>query len=205
MRYVLFICTQNAGRSQMAEAFFNSLAPPDLRAESAGELPATAVHPVVIEAMAEVGLDLSGRTPKKLTIEMQLHADWAVTLACNGPCPYVPSAVEDWDVADPAGKPLEEVRLIRDDIRGRVEQLLVHHADEIRADRTAHEARLASLLPRLDRKFGDVRTREEIRACADAVLSAFDGVPIRTFVLTLAERRATACLRAEKCYELAQA
>ena len=105
----------------------------------------------------------------------------------------------------PRRKPLEEVRVIRDDIRGRVEQLLVHHAEDIRADRTAHEARLARLLPRLDREFGPVRTQEDIRACADAVLADFDDVPIRTFVLTLAERRATKCLRAEECYELAEA
>ncbi len=205
MRYVLFICTQNAGRSQMAEAFFTSLAPPDLRAESAGQLPAGEIHPAVVEAMAEVGLDLSGRVPKRLTVEMQLHADWAVTLACGGPCPYVPSAVEEWDVPDPAGKPLEEVRVIRDDIRSRVEQLLVHHADDIRADRTAHEARLVSLLPRLDREFSGIRTQEEIRACAEAVLASFADVPIRTFILTLAERRATECLRADKCYELTEA
>lgn len=205
MRYVLFICTQNAGRSQMAEAFFTSLSPPDLRAESAGERPAAEVHPTVVEAMAEVGLDLSGRVPKKLTVEMQLHADWAVTLACGGPCPYVPAAVEEWDIPDPAGKPLAEVRVIRDDIRARVEQLLVHHADDIRADRTAHEARLVSLLPRLDREFGDVRTQGEIRACADAVLASFADVPVRTFILTLAERRASACLRADRCYELAEA
>ena len=194
MRYVLFICTQNAGRSQMAEAFFNRLAPPDLHAESAGDLPAAEVHPAVVEGMAEVGLDLTGRVPKKLTVEMQLHADWAVTLGCGGPCPYVPAAVEEWDVPDPAGKPLDEVRAIRDDIRRRVEQLLVHRAEEIRADRTPHEARLARLLPRLDREFGTVRTQEDIRACADAVLADLADVPIRTFVLTLAERRATKCL-----------
>ena len=124
MRYVLFVCTQNAGRSQMAQAFFERHGPPDVRAESAGDAPASEVHPVVVEAMREVGLDLSGRRPKKLTLEMQLHADWAITLACGAQCPYVPTTVEDWDVDDPSGRPLEEVRAIRDDIARRVEALV---------------------------------------------------------------------------------
>ncbi len=202
MRYVLFVCTQNAGRSQMAEAFFTRAAPADLRAESAGQLPAKAVHPVVLEAMAEVGIDLSGRVPKKLTVEMQLHADWAITLACGGQCPYVPSVVEDWDVPDPAGRPLAEVRLIRDDIRSRVERLLAVHVDDIRADRTAHERRLADLLPSLDQEFSGIRSPAEIRTCADAVLDRYDDVPIRTHVVALARRRASACLRADHCHEL---
>ena len=93
MKYVLFVCTQNAGRSQMAQAFFERHGPPDLRAESAGAEPADSVHPVVVEAMHEVGIDLAERRPKKLTVEMQLHADWAITLACGAKCPYVPSVV----------------------------------------------------------------------------------------------------------------
>jgi len=202
MRYVLFVCTQNAGRSQMAEAFFTRASPDDLRAESAGQLPGTEVHPAVVTAMAEVGIDLSDRVPKKLTVEMQLHADWAITLACGGTCPYVPSVVEDWEVADPAGKSLEQVRVIRDDIRKRIERLLVHHVDDIRADRTAHEQRLANLLQNLDRDFAGLRTPQEIRACADAVLGRFDDVPVRTHILTLAQRRSTECLRADECYEL---
>lgn len=203
MRTVLFVCTQNAGRSQIAEAFFTAAAPPDLRAESAGQLPAKAVHPAVVEAMAEVGIDLSDRTPKKLTVEMQLHADWAITLACGGTCPYVPSVVEDWTVTDPAGKALEEVRAIRDDIRARVERLLVCHVEDIRSDRTAHDQRLANLLPALDREFAGVREPAEIRACADAVLDHFDDAPVKTHVLTLAQRRTTECLRADECYEIA--
>src|SRR5512133_2891641 len=117
MKYVLFVCTQNAGSSQMAQAFFERHAPDDVRAESAGAEPAEAVHPIVIEAMNEVGIDLSGRQPKRLTLEMQLHADWAVTLAWSAKCPFVPSVVEDWDVEDPADKPIEVVR--RDSRRGR--------------------------------------------------------------------------------------
>ncbi|MBN9622434.1 MAG: arsenate reductase ArsC [Actinobacteria bacterium] len=205
MRYVLFVCTQNAGRSQMAEAFFTQIAPGDLRAESAGQAPARAVHPVVVEAMREVGVDLADRIPKKLTVEMQLHADWAITLACGGTCPYVPSIVEDWEVTDPADKSLEEVRLIRDDIRARVEQLVVQHVDDIRSDRSAHDQRLARLLPVLDRRFADMRTGGEIRACADAVLDRYDDVPIRTHILTLAEKQTSECLRADECYELSGA
>ena len=124
MKYVLFVCTQNAGRSQIAETLFAKHAPDDLRAESAGAEPADACRPVVVEAMREIGIDLTTRRPKRLTLEMQLHADWAITLACGAKCPYVPSVVEDWDVSDPAGRPIEEVRVIRDEIELRVRALL---------------------------------------------------------------------------------
>ena len=90
MKYVLFICTHNAGRSQMAQAFFEREAPEDVRAESAGSDPAHEVWPSVIEVMREVGIDLSGRRPRKLLVEDQLHADWAVTMGCGDVCPYVP-------------------------------------------------------------------------------------------------------------------
>lgn len=203
MKYVLFVCTQNAGRSQMAQAFFEQDAPADLRAESAGLEPADRIHPVVVEAMKEVEIDLSDRRPKKLTVEMQLHADLAITLACGGRCPYVPTIVEDWDVSDPAGKSIEEVRMIRDDIAGRVDDLVLKRAEEIRADNTAHSIRLAKLLSKLIEEFDGLRTPEEIRACADAVLSHYDDVPIRTHVITLAQQRTSKCLRDETCYELA--
>jgi arsenate reductase (thioredoxin) len=109
MKYVLFVCTQNAGRSQMAQALFDRHGPDDVRAESAGAEPAESVHPVVVDAMREIGIDLSARRPKTLTLEMQLHADWAITLACGARCPYVPSIVEDWDVSDPADRPIDGV------------------------------------------------------------------------------------------------
>jgi protein-tyrosine-phosphatase len=96
MRYVLFVCAHNAGRSQIAQAFFERHAPADLRAESAGQAPAEAIWPNVIEAMREIGIDLSGRRPKKIDLEMQLHADKAVTLNCQDTCPYVIGGVEDW-------------------------------------------------------------------------------------------------------------
>lgn len=203
MRYVLFVCTQNAGRSQIAQAFFERYAPPDLRAESAGQEPPAAVHPEVIETMAEVGIDLSDRRPKKLTVEMQLHADWAVTMGCGGTCPYVPTTVEDWDIPDPAGRSKDEVRRIRDDIAGRVEDLIFRRADEIRSDDTAHKLRLANLLPGLIEEFDGQREPEEIRACADAVLASYNDVPIRSHVLALAQRRTIDCLRADTCEELA--
>ena len=90
MKYVLFICTHNAGRSQMAQAFFEREAPEDVRAESAGSDPGHEVWPTVVEVMREVGIDLSGRRPRKLLVEDQLHADWAVTMGCGDVCPYVP-------------------------------------------------------------------------------------------------------------------
>jgi protein-tyrosine-phosphatase len=203
MRYVLFVCTHNAGRSQMAQAFFERYAPEDLRAESAGQEPAEAIWPNVVEAMREAGLDISDRKPKKIELEMQLHADKAITLNCQGSCPYVIGGVEDWDVDDPADQPLEKVREIRDEIERRVRDLVEHRADEIRSDHFGHDRRLAQLLPNLAQEFGDTKSGEEIRACADAILNEFDDVPVRSFVLTLAERRIRDCLREPQCAALA--
>ena len=110
MKHVLFVCNHNAGRSQMAQAFFERDAPDDLRAQSAGSSPARGVWPEVVEVMREVGIDLSERKPRKLLREMQLHADWAVTMGCDDACPYVPTTVQAWTIPDPAGRPLDEVR-----------------------------------------------------------------------------------------------
>jgi protein-tyrosine-phosphatase len=199
VRYVLFVCTHNAGRSQIAQAFFERHAPDDVRAESAGQAPAHAVWPNVVEAMREVGIDIADRRPKKLDLEMQLHADFAVTLNCAGECPYVAAKVEDWDVRDPAGQPLEVVRSIRDDIERRVNELVGSRLDEVRVDRTAHDARLAKLIPSLVEEFGETHPAEEIRACADAMLEEYDDVPVRSFVLTLAHRKTRECLREGRC------
>jgi arsenate reductase (thioredoxin) len=195
MKYVLFVCTQNAGRSQMAQALFERHGPPDVRAESAGAEPADRVHPVVVEAMREVGIDLGDRRPKKLTLEMQLHADWAITLACGAHCPYVPSVVEEWDIADPAGRPLEQVRSIRDEIELRVLDLAENRIEQIREDRRQHMLRMGRLVPGLVDEFGDRLTDEEIRQIADDILDNYDDVPIRSFVMTLANRRARQILK----------
>jgi arsenate reductase (thioredoxin) len=195
MKYVLFVCTKNAGRSQMAQAFFERYAPNDVRPESAGAEPAEAVHPVVVEAMNEIGIDLSGRRPKRLTLEMQLHADWAVTLACGDKCPFVPSVVEDWDVEDPADRPIEEVREIRDEVERRVKDLVNHRMDEIREDRRQHQHRMGQLVPRLIDEFRDRLSDNEIRQIADEILESYEEVPIRSFVMTLANRRAREILK----------
>ncbi len=196
MRYVLFVCNHNAGRSQMAQAFFERHGPPDVRAESAGQEPAEQVWPEVVDAMAEVGIDLSVRRPKKLTVEMQLHADWAITLACGAQCPFVPTTVEDWDVPDPAGRSLEVVRSIRDGVEARVKELVSEKIDLIRSDRTSHQLRLERLLPDLVREFAARRTEEEIRLAADAALAVLGDAPVRSYVMTLANRRAREVLRA---------
>ena len=205
VKYVLFVCTHNAGRSQMAQALFERHAPEDIRAESAGQQPADRVWPEVVEAMREIDIDLSGRRPKKLTVEMQLHADWAITLACGAQCPYVPTTVEDWDIPDPAGQAIEEVRTIRDAVEARVKDLIEQRLDAIRADRTAHQIRLARLLPDLAREFEGVRSEGEIRSCADAILADYDEVPVRSFVMTIAHRRTRQCLAAESCDALTTA
>jgi arsenate reductase len=184
----------------MAQAFFEELAPPDMHAESAGEDPRReGVWPNVIEVMREIGIDVAGRRPQRLTVEMQLHADWAVTLACGASCPYVPTTVEDWDVEDPAGLSLPETRAIRDEIEARVQHLVEYRLDEVRADRTAHERRLASLLPSLVQEFSGMRSGVEIRACADAVLSQYRDVRVRSYIVPLALRRTRACLAAPVC------
>ena len=195
MKYVLFVCTQNAGRSQMAQALFERHGPRDVRAESAGAEPADRVHPVVVEAMREVGIDLEPRRPKKLTLEMQLHADWAITLACGAKCPYVPSVVENWDIADPAGRPIEEVRRIRDEIEERVIDLAENRIELIREDRRQHMMRIARLVPGLVEEFGGRLSDEEIRGIADDILDTYDDVPIRSFVMTLANRKAREILK----------
>jgi len=196
MKYVLFVCTQNAGRSQMSKALWDRHGPEDVRAESAGSDPADRVHPVVVEAMQEIGIDLSRERPKRMTVEMQLHADWAITLACGAKCPYVPSVVEDWDVEDPASKPIEEVRLIRDDIEARVKDLAKSRIEAIREDRRQRQMRMAQLVPGLVDEFGDRLEDEEIRGIADEILDGYEEVPVRSFVMTLANRRAREILKA---------
>ncbi|HVY77391.1 MAG TPA: hypothetical protein VG898_02680 [Solirubrobacterales bacterium] len=203
MRYVLFVCNHNAGRSQIAQAFFERDGPDDVRAESAGSQPAAQLWPGVVGAMQEIGIDLGDRKPRKLVRETQLHADWAVTMGCGDACPYVPTTVEDWDIPDAAGLSLEQVRPIRDEIEARVRDLIDTRLDAIRTDPTVHRLRLVQMLPPLIDEFSVERSDEEIRACADAVLSRYDDAPVRGHILTLARRRTRECLRAETCHELA--
>ena len=126
MKTVLFACIQNAGRSQIAAAFFEQMANPALaRALSAGTRPAARVHPEVVETMREVGIDLAGAQPALLTPELAEGAQWLVTLGCGDECPLVPGVRrEDWPLADPAGQSAERVREIRDEIRERVWKLI---------------------------------------------------------------------------------
>src|SRR5450755_4124484 len=199
MKYVLFVCTHNAGRSQIAEALFERYAPEDVRAESAGSEPARHVWPAAIEVMREIGIDLSDRKPKRLSVEMQLHADWAVTMGCGDVCPYVLTTVDAWDVPDPAGKPIEEVREIREMLDERVKELAHERIDAIRTDPTSHRFRLAKLLPQLISEFGATRAPEVIRGCADRILDDYDDVPVRSHVMTLAHKRTRDCLRKDTC------
>lgn len=126
MHNVLFACVHNAGRSQMAAAFFNVLADTaKARALSAGTDPAAGVHPEVIAAMREVGIDLSGARPTRLTDTLARQAQLLVTMGCGEACPFVPGLRrEDWPLADPKGQSLEQVRVIRAEIRARVQQLI---------------------------------------------------------------------------------
>ena len=122
---VLFVCGQNAGRSQMAAALFNRHARGRAVADSAGTRPATQVHPEVVEVMREVGVDLSSAHPQLMTADLAAGAVRVVTVGCaDGECPVVSAPVEDWGLPDPAGQPLETVRAIRDDIDRRVSSLV---------------------------------------------------------------------------------
>ena len=125
MAHVLFVCLHNAGRSQMSQALFDRAAGGRHDAESAGTTPGDSVHPEVVEAMRELGVDIAGRTPRRLEREAAERADVVVTMGCGDECPYIPGKrYLDWDLPDPKGRPVEEVRAIRDTIADRVEQLV---------------------------------------------------------------------------------
>jgi arsenate reductase len=122
---VLFVCVHNAGRSQMAAALLDRHARGRVSVRSAGSEPADAINPAVVEAMSEIGIDLSGEVPKRLTDEAVREADAVVSMGCGDACPIYPGKrYLDWDLPDPSGKPVDEVRAIRDEIDLRVRQLL---------------------------------------------------------------------------------
>ena len=124
MTRVLFVCLHNAGRSQMSRALFERAADGRHEARSAGTTPGERVHPEVVEAMRELGIDLSGVRPQLLTDDLAREADLLVTMGCGEACPHVPGlAREDWPLPDPKGQPPARVREIRDEIRARVEDL----------------------------------------------------------------------------------
>ncbi len=125
MARVLFVCLHNAGRSQMSEALFAREAAGRHEGRSAGTTPGDRVHPEVVEAMAELGIDVSRRVPRKLTAEDAEWADVVVTMGCGDECPFVPGTrYLDWDLEDPKGRPIEEVRATRDEIERRVVELI---------------------------------------------------------------------------------
>ena len=122
---VLFVCVHNAGRSQMAAGWLEALGGGRVEVRSAGSAPADTVNPAAVEAMAEVGIDLSAAAPKVLTTEAVQASDVVITMGCGDACPIFPGKrYEDWVLEDPAGKGVESVRPIRDEIRGRVVELL---------------------------------------------------------------------------------
>ncbi|MDQ6925860.1 MAG: arsenate reductase ArsC [Candidatus Eremiobacteraeota bacterium] len=135
MSTVLFVCRQNAGRSQISQALFERAVGGRHTALSAGTTPAAHVHPEVLEVMNELGMDLSDRTPQLLTRELAERADLVITMGCGDACPYIPGKrYLDWELTDPAGLPIEAVRAIRDEIDRRVSALI----DELDAKPAAH-------------------------------------------------------------------
>ena len=122
---VLFVCIHNAGRSQMAAGYARALSGGAVEVRSGGSEPGDQINPVAIEAMAEEGIDISQAVPQLMTTEQVRESDVVITMGCGDVCPIFPGKrYEDWELTDPKGKSLEEVRTIRDDIRGRVERLL---------------------------------------------------------------------------------
>lgn len=122
---VMFVCVHNAGRSQMAAGFMTALSGGRVEVRSAGSMPADQINPVAVEAMREVGVDITAETPKVLTPEAVRASDVVITMGCGDACPFFPGVrYEDWELDDPAGQPIEKVREVRDEIRRRVEALL---------------------------------------------------------------------------------
>jgi arsenate reductase (thioredoxin) len=125
MATALFVCLHNAGRSQMSQALFERAAEGRHRALSAGTTPGDRVHPEVVEVMSELGIDLADRIPKALTTELAEQAEVVVTMGCGDECPYIPGKrYLDWDLEDPKGRPVDEVRATRDEIDRRVRELV---------------------------------------------------------------------------------
>jgi arsenate reductase (thioredoxin) len=122
---VLFVCVHNAGRSQMAAGFMRTLGADRVEVLSAGSAPKDSINPIAVQAMQEVGIDISNNVPKVLTPEAVQESDAVITMGCGDACPFYPGKrYEDWVLDDPAGQGIESVRVIRDDIKKRVEQLL---------------------------------------------------------------------------------
>ena len=143
MARVLFVCLHNAGRSQMSQALFERAADRRHEAASAGTTPGERVHPEVVEVMRELDFDLNGRVPRRLTNELARWADVIVTMGCGDECPYIPGKrYLDWDLPDPKGRPVDEVRALRDDIARRVEALVAEldsvgpHPEQLRSRRS---------------------------------------------------------------------
>jgi len=134
MKRVLFVCVHNSGRSQMAEAFAKKLGAGKVIAESAGTEPADGLNPAAVQAMEEIGYDMSGHRPKTMTLEMVNSADRMITMGCGvdaeGVCPASFIPTEDWGLEDPKGQPMEKVREIRDQIRQKVERMVQELGDE---------------------------------------------------------------------------
>ncbi|MGO1234643.1 MAG: arsenate reductase ArsC [Microbacterium gubbeenense] len=122
---VLFVCVHNAGRSQMAAGFLRDIAGDSVEVRSAGSMPAEQINPTAVEAMAEVGIDITAEAPKVLTTDAVKESDVVITMGCGDACPIFPGKrYEDWELDDPAGQGLDAVRPIRDDIRARIEGLV---------------------------------------------------------------------------------
>ncbi|GAA1579757.1 arsenate reductase ArsC [Kribbella sancticallisti] len=122
---VLFVCVHNAGRSQMAAGWMRHLAGDTVEVRSAGSAPRDQINPTAVEAMREVGIDITGNVPQLLATEDVRASDAVITMGCGDACPIFPGKrYEDWELTDPAGQPIEVVRQVRDEIRGRVEKLL---------------------------------------------------------------------------------
>ncbi len=197
MSTVVFACVHNAGRSQIAASLFNQSAPPGWRAVSAGTRPADHVHPRVVDVMAEVDVDLSTAQPRLLTPGMADEAELLVTMGCGEECPSVPVPRQDWPVADPADRPLDEVRAIRDELRDRVTALVVELDDSADTDLDADErAAVHRAMGQLHTRFFRLLGRERVERVVGEEVRRFRGARVRTFMDVLVCRHARERLRA---------
>jgi arsenate reductase len=148
MATALFVCLHNAGRSQMSQALFERAAEGRHSALSAGTAPGERVHPEVVEVMRELGIDLADRVPQALSVELAQQADVVVTMGCGDACPYIPGKrYIDWNLPDPKGRPIEEVRATRDEIRQRVSMLVAELSSCAGGDTLSASRTVASCSP----------------------------------------------------------
>ena len=152
--------------------------------------------------MREVGIDIAQERPKELDLEMQLHADWAITLGCGGACPYVPTRVDDWDIPDPHGQSLAEVREIRDELERRVLDFIAHRLDDLRPTAPRTNCDSSGCCPTSTESSATRIPPTRSAAAPTPSSTQYDDAPVRSLVATIAYRETRECLRDDRCADM---